>query len=153
MTDKDIIYVDVLDCYIESGYKTKLCYIRFIKSKEKLTEKKSQCISFELEEYFEGKRKDFSCDIDISCIPAFAQKVLNETRRIKYGTTVTYSELAKRIGIRSARVVGRALSINPIPIVIPCHRVVAKNGIGGYSAGVDIKKRLLELEKTWFNNL
>ncbi len=86
-------------------------------------------------------------------MPAFAQKVLNETRRIKYGTTLTYSELAERIGIRSARAVGRALSINPILIVIPCHRVVAKNGIGGYSAGVDIKKRLLELEKTWFDNL
>ena len=69
-----------------------------------------------------------------------------ETTKIKYGETLTYSELAKRIGTLGVRAVGGALSRNPFPIVIPCHRVVAKNGIGGYSAGQDIKACLLELE-------
>jgi methylated-DNA-[protein]-cysteine S-methyltransferase len=72
--------------------------------------------------------------------------VLNGTRKIGYGKTIPYSELAKNIGCRGAHAVGGALAKNPIPIVIPCHRVVAKDGIGGYSAGVDIKTRLLELE-------
>ncbi len=148
MTDKDIIFAKVLDCYLELCYKTELYSIRFIKCNEELTEKTSQRASYELEEYFKGKKKEFSCEVDLSDLSAFTQKVLNETRKIKYGTTITYSELAERIDSRAFRAVGRALSDNPVPIVIPCHRVIAKNGIGGYSAGVDIKKRLLEFEKT-----
>ena len=66
---------------------------------------------------------------------------------------MTYSELAEKIGSRAYRAVGNALGKNPIPIVIPCHRVVAKKGIGGYSEGIDIKTRLLELEKINANNL
>ncbi len=76
--------------------------------------------------------------------------MLEATRKIGYGKTISYSELAKNIGCNGARAVGGALGRNPIPIVIPCHRVVAKNGIGGYSAGADIKTGLLELEA---NNL
>mgnify|MGYP002266848858 CR=1 FL=1 len=73
--------------------------------------------------------------------------MLNETRKIPYGTTITYSELADRIGSSGgARAVGQALSKNPYPIIIPCHRVVARSGIGGYSGGVELKKRLLEIE-------
>ncbi|MDO9098986.1 MAG: MGMT family protein, partial [Candidatus Methanoperedens sp.] len=96
---------------------------------------------------------DFSCDFDISHLSPFTQKVLGETRKIGYGKTIPYSELAKNIGCRGARAVGGALARNPIPIVIPCHRVVAKNGIGGYSAGVDLKTGLLEFEKSKANNL
>jgi methylated-DNA-[protein]-cysteine S-methyltransferase len=66
---------------------------------------------------------------------------------------MTYSELAGKIGCKGARAVGNALGKNPIPIIIPCHRVVAKKGIGGYSAGIEIKIRLLELEKGNVNNL
>ncbi|MBU4340133.1 MAG: MGMT family protein, partial [Euryarchaeota archaeon] len=63
-----------------------------------------------------------------------------------YGTTITYSELARRIGSRAVRAVGGVLARNPVPIIIPCHRVVAKNGIGGFSCGVDMKIKLIELE-------
>jgi len=143
----DIIFVQALDCYIEIVYSTRLRHVRFIRSKENLIEKKTQKVSFELDEYFKGERTEFSCDYDISGLSAFTQKVLYETEKIRHGETITYSELAGNIGTKSARAVGQALASNPIPIVIPCHRVVAKNGIGGYSAGVEIKTRLLDLEE------
>ncbi len=142
----DIIFAQPLDCYVELTYKTRLSSIRFIKSKNGLKEKKTFKATFELEQYFSGERKEFSCDVDISELSLFTQKVLDELRKIKYGETITYAGLAKRISSRAYRAVGRALASNPIPIVIPCHRVVAKNGVGGYSGGVDVKKRLLELE-------
>src|SRR3990170_8405951 len=147
MTYREIIFAGILGCFVELDYNTELYSIRFLKGKERLKETKTKIASIELDEYFKGKRKDFSCEMDISRLPAFSRKVLNETRKIKYGTTITYSELADRIGSRAVRAVGGALSNNPFPVLIPCHRVVAKSGIGGYSSGVDIKTRLLEFEK------
>ncbi len=144
--DTDIIFARPLDCYVELTYNAKLNSIRFIKSKNGLKEKKTFKATFELEQYFNGEIKEFSCDVDISGLSVFTQKVLDELRKIKYGEIITYSGLAKRIGSRAYRAVGRALASNPIPIVIPCHRVVAKNGIGGFSAGVNVKRKLLELE-------
>lgn len=147
MTDNtDIVFAQPLDCYVEITCNTRLSSIRFIKSKNNLKEKKTFKATFELEQYFSGERKEFSCDVDISTLPLFTRKVLDELRKIKYGETITYSRLAEKIGSRAYRAVGRALASNPIPIVIPCHRVVAKNGVGGYSGGVDMKKILLELE-------
>jgi len=148
----DIIFSRLLDCYIEIEYNTKLRSIRFVRS-GKLKEKKTQEATFELERYFEGEKIDFSSEVDLSSLSPFTRQVLNETRKIKYGTTITYSELARNIGSTAIRAVGGALARNPIPIIIPCHRVVAKNGIGGYSAGIGIKTRLLELEKSKANNL
>ncbi|MFA4934951.1 MAG: methylated-DNA--[protein]-cysteine S-methyltransferase [Candidatus Methanoperedens sp.] len=142
----DIIFVQTLGCYVMIEYTSGLRSISFVKSKDKIKEKKTLGITFELERYFKGEKTDFSCDVDISHLSPFTQKVLVETRKIGYGKTIPYSQLAKNIGCRGARAVGGALARNPIPIVIPCHRVVAKNGIGGYSSGVDIKTRLLELE-------
>ncbi|MCZ7380458.1 MAG: methylated-DNA--[protein]-cysteine S-methyltransferase [Candidatus Methanoperedens sp.] len=148
----DIIFSRLLECYIEIGYNPKLCSIRFTK-RGNLKEKKTQEATFELERYFNGEKTDFSFEVDLSSLSPFTRKVLDETRKIRYGTTITYSELARNIGTAAVRAVGGALARNPIPIIIPCHRVVAKNGIGGYSAGVGIKTRLLELEKTKANNL
>ena len=91
--------------------------------------------------------------MDLSHLSRFEQEVLTQTRNIKYGKTITYSELAENIGSRAYRAVGNALGKNPVPIIIPCHRVVAKKGIGGYSEGLEIKTRLLELEKRNLNNL
>ncbi len=102
----------------------------------------------DISRYLKGKKVDFlKYEPDLSNLTEFEQDVLNETRKIPYGTTITYSELADRIGRSGgARSVGQALSKNPYPIVIPCHRVVARSGIGGYSGGVELKKRLLNLE-------
>jgi methylated-DNA-[protein]-cysteine S-methyltransferase len=149
----DIIFAEPLDCYVEIEYNAGLSSIRFVRGKKGIPVKKTLKASFELDEYFRGERTEFSCGFDISELSAFSKKVLCETAKIRYGETITYSELAKRIGSRAARAVGNALANNPIPIIIPCHRVVAKNGIGGYSAGLDIKTRLLELEERKANNL
>ncbi len=148
MTDSvDIIYANPIDRYVELVYNgADLISVRFINSKERLTEKKTRQASFELDEYFKGERTDFSCGFDISVLSSFSRKVLFETSKIGYGEMTTYSELAGSIGTKAFRAVGRALADNPIPIIIPCHRVVAKSGIGGYSAGVDIKTRVLEHE-------
>nr|MDA8029115.1 MGMT family protein [Nitrospiraceae bacterium] len=80
----------------------------------------------------------------------FAASVLEETRRIPFGETLTYGELAKRIGRpRAARAVGGALGRNPLPFLIPCHRVVGQGGaLTGYSEGVGVKRALLAWEKT-----
>jgi methylated-DNA-[protein]-cysteine S-methyltransferase len=143
----DIIFAKALGCYLAIEYEAKLRSIRFVKSKDYLKEKKTLHVTAELELYFKGEKIDFSGGVDISCLSPFTQKVLEETRKIKYGRTITYSELARNTG-SSARAVGGALARNPIPIIIPCHRVVAKHGIGGYSAGIELKTKLLELEKS-----
>lgn len=149
----DMIYAQPLDRYIEIAYNTRLMSIRFIKGAEGLKEVKTSRAGIELDQYFKGKRTGFTCEVDISGLSPFTQRVLNETGKIKFGETITYSELAKRIGSRGFRAVGKALAANPIPIVIPCHRVVGKNSTGGFSAGVDIKTRLLEFERSYPNNL
>jgi O-6-methylguanine DNA methyltransferase len=78
----------------------------------------------------------------------FERKVIEAVRAVPYGTICTYAEFAKFIGERRAyRAVGQALGKNPAPIIIPCHRVVAKRGIGGYAWGIEMKKKLLALER------
>jgi methylated-DNA-[protein]-cysteine S-methyltransferase len=149
----DIIYSNLLGLDIKIEYNTALCSIRFLDPGENHKEIKTHDATFELVRYFEGEVIEFSSDLDISHLSPFEQKVLGETKKIKYGRTMTYSELAGKIGCKGARAVGNALGKNPIPIIIPCHRVVAKKGIGGYSAGIEIKIRLLELEKGNVNNL
>lgn len=101
----------------------------------------------QLEEYFAGQRKQFT----VKCRPAgtpFQQKVWQALRQIPYGTTCFYGEIAAKIGSPNAcRAVGGANRSNPIPIIIPCHRVIGKNGnLTGFSAGIDKKILLLELE-------
>ncbi len=102
----------------------------------------------ELIEYFSGKRKSFDLEINIIA-PDFYRLVYEEVKKIPYGQTTTYGEIAKRIGKRNAsRAVGRALNRNPLPILIPCHRVVGKGGrLTGFFAGLAVKRQLLELEK------
>lgn len=151
MTYTDIIYSPALDRYLKIRYNTGLSSIRFIDSTEAAL-KRTLKASFELEEYFKGERAGFSCEPDLSNLSDFTRRTLEETRKIEYGTTITYSELARRIGTRAVRAVGGALSRNPVPIIIPCHRVVARNGVGGFSCGVDMKIKLIELEKKHLSN-
>lgn len=152
MTDTDIIFSPALDCYLELIYNSGLSSIRFIRCKDKMIHKRTFNTTVELEEYFRGERTEFSCEVDLSNLSDFVRRVLEETRKIKYGTVVTYSDLSRRIGSSAVRAVGGALGRNPVPIIIPCHRVVAKNGIGGYSCGVDMKIKLLELERKHLSN-
>jgi methylated-DNA-[protein]-cysteine S-methyltransferase len=102
----------------------------------------------ELGQYFAGDRTRFDVTVDRRLIGDFARKVLGATARVPFGRTTTYGEVATKIGSpRAARAVGNALGSNPIPIVIPCHRVLRSGGaLGGYGGGVDRKQRLLVLE-------
>lgn len=102
-----------------------------------------------LRDYFEGQRVDFSdTSVDLDAMPMFARKALLECKNVPSGTVVTYAEIARRAGSqRACRAVGNAMASNPVPIIVPCHRVVASNGgLGGFSAGLDWKRKLLKLE-------
>ena len=104
----------------------------------------------ELDEYFEGRRHEFDLELDLRPLPAFQRLVLGELARVRYGETATYGGLAARVGKpRAARAVGGALNRNPIPIVLPCHRVLGSSGsLVGYAGGLDRKRALLALEGT-----
>jgi len=102
----------------------------------------------ELKEYFLGQRKSFDLPLDIEGTP-FRMKVWKELSKIPYGETISYKELASRIGnAKASRAVGGANNKNPIGIVVPCHRVIGANGaLVGYEGGIDKKKWLLDFEK------
>jgi len=102
----------------------------------------------QLEEYFAGQRSAFELPLRPAGTP-FQQTVWRALQTIPYGSTISYRELARRVGKpRAYRAVGNANGKNPIPIIIPCHRVIQSSGaLGGYSSGLHIKQFLLELEK------
>ena len=102
----------------------------------------------ELDEYFDGKRQRFDLDVDLRLARDFGRAVLNELARVPYGEVTTYGALAARAGKpRAARAVGTIMNRNPIPIVLPCHRVVGADGrLVGYGGGLDRKIALLKLE-------
>ena len=102
----------------------------------------------ELDEYFAGERRHFDLDLDWRLTGGFTRKVLRATARIPFGETRSYGQMATSAGSpRAFRAAGSALGSNPIPIVVPCHRVLRTGGaLGGYAGGLDVKRRLLELE-------
>lgn len=98
--------------------------------------------------YFNGYKTDFPETLDLSEYTAFQRRVWEVTRLIPYGETRSYSWVAEKTGDRNAvRAVGQALGANPLPVIIPCHRVLTiDDTIGGYSGGIDMKRYLLRLE-------
>jgi methylated-DNA-[protein]-cysteine S-methyltransferase len=102
----------------------------------------------QLDEYFEGKRQRFELAVDIALLADFNRRVLRELARVPYGDVVTYGELAARAARpRAARAVGTVMNRNPLPIVLPCHRVIGANGkLVGYAGGLERKETLLRLE-------
>lgn len=105
-------------------------------------------VAEQLAEYFKGERNRFEVPFDVSGISTFTQSVLEATAEIPFGHLTSYRGIAEKIGHPSAtRAVGNALGRNPIPVVIPCHRIVrSDSSIGGYTGGLKIKERLLALE-------
>lgn len=101
----------------------------------------------QLEAYFQGRRKEFALPLDPEGTP-FQKQVWEELQRIPFGETVSYKEIARRIGRPTAtRAVGLANGRNPLAIVIPCHRVIGQDGsLTGYGGGLPIKRRLLDME-------
>ena len=101
----------------------------------------------QLEEYAGGERRGFDLEIDWSVVGSSRRIVLETLVGLApYGSTVTYGELATASGVGDAQKIGVHMNRNPFPIVVPCHRVVAADGLGGYGGGVALKRRLLELE-------
>lgn len=102
----------------------------------------------ELDEYFAGRRRAFDLAVDLRGVTPFTARVLEELALVPFGETATYAELAARAGNpRAARAVGSVMNRNPVPIVLPCHRVIGANGsLVGYGGGLDRKVQLLQLE-------
>lgn len=102
----------------------------------------------ELKEYFAGKRKKFTVPVDLSKGTSFQQSVWHKVSEIPHGTTTSYIALARDLGNPgSVRAVGAANGKNPVPVIVPCHRVIGSSGdLVGYALGIDIKRKLLMLE-------
>ncbi|MBW2602729.1 MAG: methylated-DNA--[protein]-cysteine S-methyltransferase [Deltaproteobacteria bacterium] len=111
-------------------------------------QKPLQVVLRQIEAYFAGELKAFSLDICLNVTP-FQKKVLTALCRVPYGETISYGELAKNIGNpKASRAVGQANARNPIPIVIPCHRVIGSSGkLTGFGGGIAVKQTLLDLEQ------
>lgn len=148
------------EIYVISGKKglKRLCvgagkagFIAGLKTKHPVVEKKQGFARLFklLDSYFKGKKVSFDLDIDLEGTE-FEIKVWHALLRIPYGETRSYGDVAAEIGVKGgARAVGGACGKNPLPIIVPCHRVVGASGLGGYSAGgVGIKEMLLRLEGT-----
>jgi methylated-DNA-[protein]-cysteine S-methyltransferase len=103
----------------------------------------------ELDEYFAGKRHDFDVALDWQLTRGFGRRVLEVTSQIPFGSVSTYKQVATQAGSpRGSRAAGNALGANPIPIIVPCHRVLhTTGGLGGYTGGLERKRLLLEIER------
>lgn len=103
--------------------------------------------AIQLEEYIAGERREFDVELDWSEVEPRHRNVLQMlVAAAPFGRTVTYGELAQRAGEEDPRDIGTMMARNPLPLVVPCHRVVAADGLGGYGGGLELKRRLLELE-------
>ena len=131
---------------VEEDGKLAYCGTEKPPHKEEGTSRLLQQAKEELQAYFQGKRKEFSVPLLVEATP-FREKVYEELAKIPYGEVLTYTELAKRVGNEKAsRAIGTAMAKNEHMIFLPCHRVVAKKGLGGFGGGLDLKEKLLELE-------
>ncbi len=128
-----------------NGKKTDLPESHWVEARRPLEEAVRQ-----LEAYFAGKLKIFTLNLCLDVTP-FQKKVLTALQQIPYGETASYGEVAEKIGNPFAsRAVGQANARNPIPIVIPCHRVVGSNGtLTGFGGGIEVKQALLDLEQRY----
>jgi len=136
-----------LDISKESDYKIRKAFLAHYPDALESIEPFSK-VNILLDRYLKGQRVDFDVDVDISHMGIFTRKVLLETRKIPYGEVRSYKWIGRRLGYKNAaQAVGQALKRNPIPIIIPCHRVIREDGtLGGFSMGLRIKEKLLALE-------
>jgi methylated-DNA-[protein]-cysteine S-methyltransferase len=113
-----------------------------------LAPERLDAVASELEEYFAGRRHAFDVRVDLRLARGFRRAVLERLTQVPYARTVSYAELAARAGSpRAVRAVGTACALNPVPLVVPCHRVVRSDGApGSYRGGAEVKRRLLAME-------
>ena len=124
-------------------------YCRMNKSNLKKGDKKLKTITDKMKKYFSGKRVVFNERVDISGRNPLEKKVWKEMQKIPYGQTRSYKWLAGKVGnAKLARAVGNACAKNPVPIIVPCHRVIKSDGgLGGFAGGLNRKRILLKIEK------
>lgn len=105
-------------------------------------------VRFELDDYFAGRRRRFELALDWQLVRGFARRVLEATVNVPYGAVSSYKQVASQAGNeRASRAAGNALGANPLPIVVPCHRILhSTGGLGGYTGGLERKRALLSLE-------
>ena len=132
----------------EKDHKLEWLLRKFPNAKRVSGERENLGFHKELNEYFQGRRKNFTVKVDL-IVSDFSKTVLNQVARIPFGATASYKYVAEAINKpNAARAVGRALATNPVPIIIPCHRVVGSDGkLVGFGGGLDIKKWLISYEK------
>lgn len=142
----------VFGCFEIKGTELGIRSVKLVEKKpciqiKEVPEVLQDCIQ-QLNEYFNGERKEFSLRLDLSGHPEFNQSVWQQLLEIPYGHTTSYSAIAEQLNNpKGVRAVGMANRNNPIAIIVPCHRVIAKNGdLQGYFYGLDMKRRLLALE-------
>lgn len=118
--------------------------LELVESKSKFSK-----LGKQLNAYFSGKKVNFNEKLDLSSGTFFEQKVWKKMLKIPYGKTISYGKLAVMAGDSTkARAVGNACGKNPVPIIVPCHRIIKSDGgLGGYGGGIELKKRLLKIEK------
>lgn len=147
-TTAEATYTTEIGCVTIMAHDNAICGIGFynsgVQNPSEITEK---CTN-ELNEYFAGKRKNFTLDV-IMYGTDFQQKAWRALSEIPYGATQSYGDIAKKIGNpKAARAVGMANNKNPVPIIVPCHRVIGANGaLVGFGGGLQVKKILLETEQ------
>jgi methylated-DNA-[protein]-cysteine S-methyltransferase len=147
VTPRGLVMVSYLDVYpvdASLGELATRVSPRVIEDAAALDEPRRQ-----LDEYFDRRRRSFALPVDWALVGDFGRRVLGRTAEIPYGSVSTYGDVARAIGSpRAARATGNALGSNPMPIVVPCHRVVASGGkMGGYTGGIERKELLLTLER------
>ncbi|MDU5585008.1 MAG: methylated-DNA--[protein]-cysteine S-methyltransferase [Pseudomonas aeruginosa] len=132
----------------EIEFEEKIKAIRIVE-KEKLGKKsKLTDLAFkEISDFLDGKSKKFSFEIDPQGTD-FQKSVWKEIEKIPYGKTITYKEIGENLNSKAYQAIGSACGKNPILFRIPCHRVLGKNNLGGFSYGLDLKKKLLKMEKS-----
>ena len=150
-----VVFVAMSDrgvCDVTFGKTSEAAYRRHLLRRASEVERDHAAVAPALEEldaYFTGRRRrGFSVPVDVRDVSDFTARVLRETRRIPFGELRSYGEIARRIGSPLAsRAIGGALGRNPVPVIVPCHRVIARGGrLGGFTGGLTTKRALLRIE-------
>lgn len=141
--------IGVLEIVESNGFIVEINFVQEANCLENSSSEEIKKCKRELEEYFEGKRTDFTVKINFAKGTDFQKSVWNALKKIPYGKTVSYKDIAEEIGNpKGFRAVGGANNKNPIAIIVPCHRVIGKNGsLTGYADGLSKKEYLLDIER------
>jgi methylated-DNA-[protein]-cysteine S-methyltransferase len=147
---KDWIFAEPLGLYVIVEVDGRTVRSVEMTAKKPRFEAQGAAFTRALEKYFASGKDAFSSySPDYTGMTPFRKKVMEALRKVPAGSTVTYGELASTVGHPgAARAVGNVMATNPVPLFVPCHRVVATVGLGGFSGGLDVKRSLLKLEST-----